>query len=146
MMQAARQLSAETYIGGADILFPARRIKQGEFSFAKFFVSLVVIFSLLFIHVYQQALVAQNAVEMAELKEDIRQQKTTNEKLKVRDMVLQSPGRLEQIAAANGMIKPEKVNYIMLPVDYDKKEKSASGKRGILASLQGLWQRAKSLL
>lgn len=145
-MQTARQLSSETYIGRAEVFLPARKIKTQtrQFPVAGFLTAIFFIFGLSFIHVYQQALVDQNSSDISQLRTAIAQQENANAKLRVQDMMLQSPGRLEQIADVSlGMVKPEKVSYIVLPAQSRSKKTNEPKKRGILADLQVLWQQKK---
>ena len=115
-MEAARQLYPDLSLS-----LPRPRIRTKDtdasgFRFNKFVCALCLIGAAAFIHVYQQALVAQNGIEIARVKSAIKEQARVGKTLKVQRMILKSPSRLERLATKElGMVKPAKVNYIVIP-------------------------------
>lgn len=137
-MQAARQVYPDIALE-----WPHPRVKQPkgdvkQFEFTKFMFILVIIGLTAFTRVYQQALVAQNGIEIARLKSDIREETRVGKTLKIERMLLKSPARLERLAVTDlGMVKPTKVTYIILPAGMVAKSKikRAKSKKGLDAVL-----------
>jgi len=129
----------ETNTSGLTLRVPRAKDISFDIPFAKIALALFVAAALVFSYVYQQALVTQNTMEITELKERINEEKTLNEKLKVRAVVLSSPERLEELATDSlGMVKPESVGYILLPSGDNKSHNQNVKKRGVLSSLKSL--------
>lgn len=128
-MQAARQIYPDIALE-----WPHQRVKQPkgdvkQFEFTKFMFVLVIIGLTAFTRVYQQALVAQNGIEIARLKSEIREESRVGKTLKIERMLLKSPARLERMAMTDlGMVKPAKVTYITLPAEMVAKSKAEDEK------------------
>lgn len=115
-MQAAREIYPEIALNWPR---PDTKVFQGErsrFEFNKFLFVVLVFGVAAFVHVYQQALVAQNGIEIARLKSAIKEDTSVNQNLKIERMILKSPSRLERLATVKlGMVRPTKVTYIKIP-------------------------------
>jgi hypothetical protein len=142
-MQAARQIYPDIAI---EMSRPrAKKAAQNvrQFDFPKFMLILAVIGLSAFTRVYQQALVAQNGIEIERIKSDIREEARIGKTLKVQNMLLKSSSRLENLAYNKlDMVKPAKVTYIVLPAEIAAKPKTIKkeGKRlgGVLARISFL--------
>ncbi len=126
-MEAARQIFPE--IPDIVLDFPARRparlaVEKRQFKFNTFIMVLIVLSTAGVARVCQNALIAQNGIDIARLEHQIKEDKRTNKGLKVERMLLQSPGRLERLAVRRlDMVKPENVNLIVIPVASARTEK-----------------------
>lgn len=139
-MQTARRIDMGTNAISSIPRVPRARQINFAMPFGKIALILFITASLVFIYVYQLTLVTQNSMEITELKERIYEQKTINDKLKIEDVVLQSPERLEQLATDSlGMIKPETFSYIVIPAPNATSHGRESKKRGVLSSIKSLW-------
>ncbi len=148
-MQAARQIVPDIF---PDISLEFARPKVKEktrdkkrFNFGNFIVVLGFLVLAAFTHVYQQALVSQNGIEIARLKADIKENARTSKDLKTQRMLLKSPSRLERIAKTElGMVKPDGVKYIILPAEIAagkepaKIGKAEKGTNAVLAKVSPL--------
>jgi len=141
-MQTARQIYPDIAIE-----WPRPRIKPAgaavrRFKFTKFMLVLAVVGLAAFARVYQQALVAQNGIEIARIRSRISEESRAGKALRVQKMLLKSPARLENLATVKfGMVKPAKVKYIILPAEIAAKPKVTKEKRkekvfdGVLARI-----------
>jgi cell division protein FtsL len=112
-MQTARELYRDLSFEPAPVATARNRSKR--FRFADFLVVVLFLGAMGFIHVYQQALIAQNGIDIARLNHDIKDETKAGKHLKIQQTLLQSPERVERLAKKElGMTKPEKVNYIVL--------------------------------
>src|SRR3990172_1802280 len=129
-MQAARQIYPDIALD-----WPVPKVKQPkddvrQFEFAKFMFILAIIGAAAFTRVYQQALVAQNGIEIARIKSDIREESRIGKTLKIERILLKSSSRLERLATTKlGMVKPAKGTYIIIPAEMVAKSKVKSNKR-----------------
>lgn len=115
-MEAARQIYPEIAIGLPRPRIKPVRSQARAFEFNKFMYVLVFFGAMAFVHVYQQALVAQNGIEIARVKAEIKEGARTTRALKIQKMLLKSPSRIERIATVKlGMVKPAGVTYIVMP-------------------------------
>ena len=120
-MEAARQIVPE--IPEIVLDFPSRRparkaVAKKRFKFNTFIMVLVILSIAGIARVCQNALIAQNGIEISRLQQDIKDDKRTGKGLKVERMLLQSPSRLERLATRRlGMVKPENINYIVVPAE-----------------------------
>ncbi|HEX21440.1 MAG TPA: hypothetical protein ENH19_02155 [Actinobacteria bacterium] len=139
-MQTARRLNIETNASGLTLRTPRVNEMRFDILFTKAALMIFGIAALVFVYVYQQTLVTQNTMEIAELKEQISDVKTLNDKLKIQDVVLQSPERLEQLATDSlGMVKPKTVKYLVIPMGNKKNHSQPSSKWRFLTSLKKIW-------
>lgn len=80
---------------------------------------------------------AETALATHALRDDINEERLRNESLEGRRLVLESPGRIESIAAVSmGMSVPENVTYIDVPAHQQPKaasdlERHADGRAGV---------------
>ena len=139
--QAARQVSHAPVFERAGVKAPSARVPASRLFFIRAAAILLFLFAIALIRVSQQALVAENSMEISILKTSLRSQETANEKIRVENIVLQSPGRLEQLASAMGMIRPESVTYLVLPAE-TRKTPPPPRERGLSARVQELLERA----
>lgn len=117
-MEAARQLYPDLTLSLPRPRIGIKETDARRFRFNKFVWALGLIGAAAFIHVYQQALVAQNGIDIARVKSEIKEEARLGKTLKVQRMILKSPSRLERLATKNlGMVKPAKVNYIVIPAE-----------------------------
>lgn len=95
--------------------------KRASF-FSLFLFTIFFIAILATINVTLQALIAQNAVCLANLEKVFQSEKEESERLRVEILKLESPQAIEEIARAKlNMIEPEKVHYIVLPTNLEDK-------------------------
>lgn len=145
-MQTARQIYPDIAVE-----WPRPRVKQSksaarQFEFSKFIMVLAVVGLAAFVRVYQQALVAQNGIEIARLERRISEESKAGKTLRVKKMLLGSPARLESLAKTElGMVKPAKVTYILLPAEIAAKPQRTVKRRvqapnGVLARIALLVQ------
>jgi cell division protein FtsL len=112
-MQTARQLKPDVSFERVPAKRPRPR-SQG-FRFSNFLVVVLFLGAMGFIHVYQQALIAQNGIDISRLAQDIKDETKAGKHLKIQQMLLQSPERVERLAKSElGMKKPEELRYIVL--------------------------------
>lgn len=128
-MQAARQIYPDIAIEWSRPRPTKVESRSRQFDFAKFMFILAVIGLSAFVRVYQQALIAQNGIEIERIKSDIREESRAGKALRVQNMLLKSSSRLENLAFNKlGMVKPAKVNYIVLPAEIAAKPPVAKEK------------------
>lgn len=115
-MQVAREIYPEITFNWSRPKTKELGGERGRFDFNKFLCVVSIVGLAAFVHVYQQALVAQNGIDIARLKSAIKEDVSVNQNLKIERMLLKSPSRLEHLATAKfGMIRPAKVTYITMP-------------------------------
>ena len=120
-MEAARHITAE--IPEIVLDFPSRGpaqeiVAEKRFKFSAFIIVLVVLSIAGVARVCQNALIAQNGIDISRLEQDIKEEQRIGKGLKVERMLLQSPSRLERLATRRlDMVKPEKINYIVVPAE-----------------------------
>jgi len=115
-MQAARQIYPDISLEWARPRVNKPKSQAKQFEFSKFMFILVVIGCAAFTRVYQQALIAQNGIEIARIKNEIREETRIGKTLKIEKILLESPARLERLAVKDlGMVKPVTVTYITIP-------------------------------
>ncbi len=139
-METAREIKIYENIDVRKI-FSTNKKRTRSFNFTNYMAILVLFFDVAFFQVYQQALVAEEAVAISNLKSSLRSQRNANEKMKIENEVLRSPGRIEQLAMELGMIKPEAVEYILLESEKVKRIDEPDEKKGLIASMYSIWQR-----
>ncbi|HEB12753.1 MAG TPA: septum formation initiator family protein [Actinobacteria bacterium] len=144
-MQAARQI-----IPDISLEFPRPKARQTTrdkkgFNFGNFMLVLGFLVLVAFTHVYQQALVSQNGIEIARLRDEIKEEARLGKDLKTQKMLLKSPSRLERLAKTElGMVKPDEVKYIILPAEIAagikpvKPGKTEKGPNAVLAKINPL--------
>lgn len=114
---------------------------SASFEFANFIIILIFLGLAAFVHVYQQALVAQNGIDISRLKDEIFEETRKGKGLKVEKMLLQSPSRIGRLATDKlDMIEPEQVTYIVMPpqtveAPEAKRLAKGGGSRGVLARI-----------
>ncbi len=125
-MEAARNIYPEI---SHNLVYPVpekTRTKGKQFSFRIFVFVLVFVGLAAFAHVYQQALVAQNGIEIARLKAEIKEEARISKDLETQKMLLKSPSRLARLARIDlGMIEPTEIKYIVLPAELVTASKAA---------------------
>ncbi len=144
-MQAARQIIPDISLEFARPKPKETTRDRKRFSFSNFMLVLSFLVLAAFTHVYQQALVSQNGIEIARLKAQIKEEARVGKDLKTQVMLLKSPSRLERIAKAElGMVKPDVVKYIVLPAEIAagikpvKLRKPEKGPNAVLAKINPL--------
>lgn len=140
MAQTARNLEIYSPIryGAA---FAERKTAAKRFSFGNFLTIILFFFSLTFVYVYQQALVAQESIAISTLKSEIRQQQTANQKMKVETEILRSPARIELLADEMGMIKDDAVDYLVIEKEEARNVSDRGNNKGLIASMYSFLQR-----
>lgn len=124
-MEATRHIIAE--IPEIVLDFPGRRPAQKtvvgkRFKFRTFIIILLVLSTAGVARVCQNALIAQNGIDISRLEEEIMEEQRIGKGLKVERMLLQSPSRLERLATRRlDMVKPQNINYIVVPAGPQKK-------------------------
>lgn len=88
--------------------------------------------------VYTQTLLSQTVIDTNVLETRHRALAAENEKLRVEDVVLRSPARLERFAIGRlGMVRPDQVHYITVePPALSKSSDKGQGR--LLASMRGM--------
>ena len=120
-MEAARHIIPE--IPEIVLDFPGRRparktVVEKRFKFNAFIVVLLVLSAAGVARVCQNALIAQNGIDISRLEHEIKEEKRIGKGLNVERMLLQSPSRLERLATRRlDMVKPQKINYIVVPAE-----------------------------
>ncbi len=139
-METAREIKIYENINVRKI-FTTNKRRTKRFNFTNYVVILTFFFAISFFQVCQQALIAEDAVQISNLKSDIRLQKNMNEKKRIEGEVLKSPGRIEQLAMEQGMIKPVDVEFLVLESEIANKVKETDEKKGLIASIYSKWNR-----
>ena len=139
-METARDM---TIYENLDIrkVFSTNKRRSRSFNFSNYLVILVIFFCISFFQVTQQALVAQDAVTISNLQSELRSNKNLNEKMRIESEVLKSPGRIEQLALEQGMVKPLEVEYIILESKKIEQVKETDEKKGLIAGMYSNWLR-----
>ena len=130
-MEAARNIYPEITDDFAYPVSEKTRTKRKQFSFRIFIFVLVFVGLAAFAHVYQQALVAQNGIEIARLKAEIKEEARISKDLETQKMLLKSPSRLGRLARIDlGMVEPTEIKYIVLPADLVTVSKAPHAPKG----------------
>jgi len=139
-METAREIQIYENIHIRNI-FSTNKRKTRSFNFTNYLALLILFFAISFFQVCQQALVAQEAVNISNLKSELRSRENLNEKMRIESEVLKSPGRIERLAMEQGMVKPKVVEYIILESEKVKTADEKDAKKGLIASMYSMWQR-----
>jgi cell division protein FtsL len=115
-MEAARQIIPEFQELVLD--FPARhpatrQVVRPRFAFNQLFIVLALFVLAGMAVVSQRILIAQNGIDIARLKSEIKKEQRLEQVLSAQATLLKSPARIEKLADKRlGMVKPERVTYI----------------------------------
>lgn len=146
-MQAAREQYVDAPIGLSRKIRSQTKREERQFEFKSFMTVLIFLGLAALAHVFQQALVAQNGIDMSRLKLEIKEERRLGKGLAIQKILLESPSRIERLAAKDmGMVKPAKVTYIIIPAVSDTRAKVTGAKqkpvglRAVLARAS-LWTR-----
>lgn len=86
-----------------------------RFAFNKIFILLAVFALACFAHMSQRMLIAQNGIDIARLKTQIKTEERAGQILSARATLLKSPTRIERLARRLDMVKPDGVTFIEIP-------------------------------
>lgn len=107
--------------------------RRQAYSFFVFVVAATLLTAAVMVNVSEHALIAQDAVELENLKGEVQIEQTSREDLLIQKAALESPERIEAIAVGKiGMVRPAQVDYLMLsePRDNVKITRNDSFEKG----------------
>lgn len=116
-MQAARKMpTARSSMRAFWVIENPQPRKSNKFRFSLFFMVVILAAGIVIVNLSQRALITENAMQIEELKDQLKAEKYRNEKLIIETESLKSPERIEQIAREKlGMISPSKLGFIKMP-------------------------------